>query len=223
MAAFLTERFPDWVSFGSSGGPTYRTSVIELLSGHEQRQKEWAYPRHMYDVGYGARRQDAMNMLINFYNTAGGRLRAFRYKDWAEYTSSSDPSVAITGTDQILYPAPTDGRTAYQLVKNYTIGAEAQIRLITRPVDDGTADGTVIVAVNGVNLGAGGYSVDFDTGVVTLAAAPAPGDVITAGFEFDVPVRFENDILSHAFESHDNLDAEVKVIEIREGPNVPLT
>ena len=214
MADFLTDRFPDWISFGSSGGPMFRTTVIEVMSGHEQRNKEWAYPRHMYDVGFGARRRSGMSELVNFYQAAMGRLNAFRYKDWVDFQSSSDPTVAILPTDQILYPFPTDGRVDYQLVKNYIIGTTTQIRLITRPVS-----GTVVAAVNGVPVGS---SVDLDTGVLTLGAAPGGGDTVTAGFEFDVPVRFENDILSAAYESHDNLDSDVKVVEIREGPNVPL-
>ena len=215
MAAFLDDRFPDWISFGSSGGPTYRTTVIEVLSGHEQRQKEWAYPRHMYNVGFGARRRGAMSTLVNFYNAASGRLKGFRYKDWVDFQSSSNPTITIAATDQVLYPFPTDGRTTYQLVKNYIIGSETQVRLITRPVS-----GTVVAAVNGVGVGS---SVDLATGVLTLTAAPAGGSTVTAGYEFDVPVRFETDILEAAYESHDNLDADVKVVEIREGPNAPLT
>ena len=41
----------------------------------------------------------------------------------------------------------------------------------------------------------GGWSVDTTTGVVTFATAPAEGVAITAGFAFDVPVRFADDRL----------------------------
>ena len=40
-----------------------------------------------------------------------------------------------------------------------------------------------------------GWSVDTTTGVVTFSAAPGAGVAITAGFEFDVPVRFDTDVL----------------------------
>jgi uncharacterized protein (TIGR02217 family) len=37
--------------------------------------------------------------------------------------------------------------------------------------------------------------IDTATGVVTFGTAPAAGIEITAGFEFDVPVRFDSDTL----------------------------
>ena len=41
----------------------------------------------------------------------------------------------------------------------------------------------------------GGFAVDVTTGEVTLAIAPPVGAAVTAGFEFDVPVRFDTDAL----------------------------
>ena len=40
-----------------------------------------------------------------------------------------------------------------------------------------------------------GWTVNTTTGLVTFAASPALGMAITAGFEFDVPVRFDTDTL----------------------------
>ena len=40
-----------------------------------------------------------------------------------------------------------------------------------------------------------GWTVDTTTGVVTFTAAPAGGVIVRAGFEFDVPVRFDTDKL----------------------------
>jgi uncharacterized protein (TIGR02217 family) len=42
---------------------------------------------------------------------------------------------------------------------------------------------------------AAGGAVDATTGIVTFGAAPSAGVAITAGFEFDVPVRFDSDAL----------------------------
>ena len=40
-----------------------------------------------------------------------------------------------------------------------------------------------------------GWTLDTTTGVVTFASAPGGGVIIRAGFEFDVPVRFDTDML----------------------------
>lgn len=210
MGAMMSERFPDCISFGSSGGPSYRTTAIELLSGHEQRNRDWAYPRHIYNVGFGAKTVEDMQELTEFFNAASGRFRSFRYKDWLDFSSAAYPDYTITPLDQLV--AVSDGSGVFQLLKNYTIGTDTQIRLITRPVQ-----GTVVVAVNGTPTGA---SVNYDTGVITVAAGA--GAVVTAGYEFDVPCRFESDALDSAFESHNNVSANLKVVEIREGPNAPL-
>lgn len=209
MAAFLTERFPDWISFGSSGGPSYRTTVIELLSGHEQRQKEWAYARHVYNVSFGARRVEGMSELLRFYQATSGRLKGFRYKDWLDYSSQSfpDPDTPITGAEQAQ--TLKDGND-YQLIKNYTAGGETQTRLITRIVP-----GTLLVEVGGVPTVPS--AINNNQGTFTVAGTP-----VTAGYEFDVPVRFETDFLDATFESHDNLDSNIKVVEIREGPYITL-
>ena len=50
------------------------------------------------------------------------------------------------------------------------------------------------IAIDGSEQ-ASGWSVDTATGLVTFNTAPASGVSITAGFEFDVPVRFDTDTL----------------------------
>ena len=67
------------------------------------------------------------------------------------------------------------------------------------------------VAVDGVEI-AEGVSVDAATGAVTFAAAPAAGALVTAGFEFDVPVRFDLDRLS----------VNLAAFEAGEIPSIPL-
>jgi uncharacterized protein (TIGR02217 family) len=54
--------------------------------------------------------------------------------------------------------------------------------------------GSVRAALGGVEQSSG-WSVDPTTGLVTLAAPPSSGVAVTAGFEFDVPVRFDSDTL----------------------------
>ena len=63
------------------------------------------------------------------------------------------------------------------------------MRSITKPVA-----GSVRVALGGVEQ-ASGWSVSTTTGLVTFATPPPLGVAVTAGFEFDVPVRFDSDAL----------------------------
>ena len=73
--------------------------------------------------------------------------------------------------------------------------------------------GSVVVAVDGEVVPA---EVDTSTGVVTLEAAPANGATVTAGFLFDVPVRFDADRIDVTLESFDaGRMAAVPLVELR--------
>jgi uncharacterized protein (TIGR02217 family) len=114
----------------------------------------------------------------------------------------------VTPIDQAL--GTGDGATtAFQLVKRYESGAQTWTRRIVKPVA-----GTVRVARAGVEA-TSGWSVDVATGVVTFAAAPA-GVLVTAGFEFDVPVRFDADRLDVTWDL-DRLGsiASIPLVEVR--------
>ena len=185
--AFHEIRFPDNISRGARGGPERRTQIVELASGDEERNASWANSRRRYDVAYGIRRADDLAAVVAFFEARNGRLYGFRYKDWADYKSSL-PSQAITATDQQI-AIGTGTATAFPLIKRYTSGAQTWIRTIAKP-----AAGTVRLALNGVEQ-MSGWSVDATTGSVTFAVAPGAGLTITAGFEFDVPVRFDTDML----------------------------
>jgi len=185
--AFHEVRFPDNISRGARGGPERRTQIIELASGDEERNASWANSRRRYDVAYGIRRADDLAAVVAFFEARNGRLYGFRFKDWADYKSCL-PSATPEATDQII--GTGDGSTtAFQLVKRYASGAQSWTRDITKPVA-----GTVRVAIDGTEQPSG-WSIDATTGIVTFDTAPAMGVAVTAGFEFDVPVRFDTDAL----------------------------
>ena len=185
--AFNEVRFPDDISRGARGGPERRTQIVELASGDEERNASWANSRRRYDAAYGIRRVDDLAAVVAFFEARNGRLHGFRWKDWADYKSCL-PSGAPAATDQAI--GTGDGATTtFQLVKSYVSGAQTWTRAITKPVV-----GTVLVAIDGVEQTTG-WSVDTTTGVVSFNTAPANGAAITAGFEFDVPVRFDTDTL----------------------------
>ncbi len=190
--AFHEIRFPDNISRGARGGPERRTQIVELASGDEERNASWANSRRRYDAAYGIRRADDLAVVVAFFEARNGRLYGFRWKDWGDYKSCL-PSGTPAETDQVI--GTGDGTaTAFQLVKAYTSGAQTWMRIITKPVA-----GTVSVALDGT-VQASGWSVDTTTGLVTFTTAPANGTAITAGFEFDVPVRFDTDQLDVTYD-----------------------
>ncbi|WP_028031304.1 DUF2460 domain-containing protein [Gemmobacter nectariphilus] len=185
--AFHEIRFPDGISRGAKGGPERRTRIVELASGDEERNASWANSRRRYDVSYGVRRADDLAAVVAFFEARNGRLHAFRFKDWSDYKSCL-PSAAPAATDQIIGTG-NGATTTFALTKTYTSGAQSWARAIQKPVA-----GTVSVSLNGVAQGSG-WSVNTTTGIVTFTVPPATGAVIRAGFEFDVPVRFDTDEL----------------------------
>ena len=185
--AFQEVRFPDNISRGARGGPERRTQIVELASGEEERNASWANSRRRYDVAYGIRRADDLAAVVAFFEARNGRLHGFRFRDWADYKSCL-PSQSPGATDQGI--GVGDGAaTTFQLVKHYASGSQTWARAIGKP-----EAGSVSIALDGVEQG-GGWSVDTTTGIVTFDAPPAAGVVITAGFTFDVPVRFDSDTL----------------------------
>lgn len=185
--AFHEIRFPDGISRGAKGGPERRTRIVELASGDEERNASWANSRRRYDVSYGVRRADDLAAVVAFFEARNGRLHAFRFKDWSDYKSCL-PSAVPGPTDQIIGTG-NGSTTTFALTKAYASGAQSWARAILKPVA-----GTVTVSLNGVAQGSG-WSVNTTTGIVTFTIPPTTGAVIRAGFEFDVPVRFDTDEL----------------------------
>ena len=128
----------------------------------------------------------AASQVVAFFEARNGRLHGFRFKDWGDH-KSCPPSQTLGPTDQVIGTGNGTSIT-FQLTKRYASGSHTWVRTITKPFA-----GTVLVAVDGAPL-ASGWSVDTTTGVVTFDTAPTAGVAITAGFEFDVPVRFDTDV-----------------------------
>jgi uncharacterized protein (TIGR02217 family) len=206
--AFHEIRFPTAIAFGSSGGPERKTEIVTLGSGFEERNAVWANSRRSYNVGYGVKTLDDIHTVIAFFEARMGRLYGFRFKDFADFKSCA-PGAATTPTDQAIGTG-NGTATAFQLVKTYTSGANSWTRTIAKPVS-----ATVRVAKAGVEQ-MSGWSVDTATGIVTFTSAPASGQAINAGYEFDVPVRFDSDALAINLESFNAGDIpHIPIVEIR--------
>lgn len=187
MDSFHEVRFPVAVSFGATGGPERRVEIVALTSGREKRNLRLARSRRHFDAGTGVRSLDDLYEIVAFFEARRGPYHGFRFRDPFDMKSCA-PGAATTPGDQHLRLG--DGITAaFQLVKHYGEGDDAYRRIIAKPVE-----GSVRVAVASVEQASpGAFDVDPATGVVTFApgAIPAPGAAVTAGFEFDVPARFD--------------------------------
>jgi uncharacterized protein (TIGR02217 family) len=201
--SFHEVRLPARLAFGSTGGVERRTEVVTLASGFERRSTPWAHGRRRYLVGAGVRSLDDAAALVAFFEARRGRLYGFRFRDFADFKSCA-PSGTISPIDQAL--GVGDGETTvFALAKAYGDLA----RPVTKPVD-----GTVRVAVDGVEVTA--VSVDATTGLVTFEDPPGEGAVLTAGFEFDTPVRFDADRIDVTLESFEaGRVVAVPLIELR--------
>ncbi|MGN7611887.1 DUF2460 domain-containing protein [Magnetococcales bacterium HHB-1] len=204
---FLDIRFPDSISKGSTGGPVYSTTINETASGREQRNINWQYPRHRYNAANGVKRRQHIDEILSFWHVVYGRGYGFRYRDPLDFKSCASFQ-APTFTDQVLGTG-NGSQKAFQLIKTYQFSGYQKQRLITKPVEN-----TVAVALNGVQQNSG-WSVDYSTGTLTFDSAPAEGSTITAGYQFDVPCRFEVDNLEILMQQWDINQAEIPIIEIR--------
>lgn len=185
VGGFHETRFPTNISHNSRGGPGFQTQIIELDSGHEQRVVRLSSPRRRYDVAYGVREQEDLTAIQTFFIARRGNAYGFRYKDWNDYTTAADHVSAPDDEDEIIGTGDA-AETQFQLIKRYVDGGVTRTRNLRKPVA-----GTVVVALDGVAQTEGvDFTVNTTTGIVTFGAAPGGAVVVTAGCEFDVPVRF---------------------------------
>jgi uncharacterized protein (TIGR02217 family) len=183
--------FPLDIALKSAGGPERRTDVVVLGSGREERNARWVHSRRRYDAGYGVKSFDALSQVVGFFEERRGRLYGFRWRDRLDHSSAA-PDAGIAPTDQAI--GTGDGAIAmFQLVKSYGSLFAPYQRSILKPVAS-----SVRVAVDGAEVAEGSaFTVDVTTGLVTFLSGhvPAAGAGVTAGFLFDVPVRFDTDYL----------------------------
>lgn len=208
--AFHEVRFPASLSFGSVGGPERRTEIVTLANGFEERNSPWLHSRRRYDAGLGLRSLNDVETLIAFFEARAGQLHGFRWKDWSDYKSCA-PLSTPTHEDQLI--GIGDGvTTVFQLQKTYLSGLQSYTRPIAKPVL-----GTVLIAVAGdPKVESLEFSVNVETGDVTFVLAPDLGTRVTAGFEFDVPVRFDADAIQTSVASFQAGEVpSVPVVEIR--------
>jgi len=204
---FIEERFPTGISYGSGGGPGFSTRVVESDAGDRQKIRRRSSARRRYAAAEAVKRLSDLVEIMEFYISVGGIANSFRFKDFFDFTTASDHTGTHTSTDVTI--GTGDGsETEFQLIKVYSLGSFTHTRTITKPVS-----GTVLASLDDVTTTA--FTVDTTTGKITFDSAPGLGVSIKAGFEFDVPVSFDDSIDDGIYLSMDQFE---------EGsiPDVPL-
>ena len=189
MTGFHEVQFPMRLAIGAIGGPERRTEIVTLASGKEVRNAKWSRSRRRWEIGSAITDLADLQDFLSFFEARQGRLYGFRFRDPLDY-SSARPGLPPAATDQIL--GQGDGaRTVFQLVKDYG----GQSRDNVKPVA-----GSVAVALNASAVSSG-WTLDPELGTIDFDVPPADGVTVTAGFEFDCPVRFESDYVSAVIEA----------------------
>jgi uncharacterized protein (TIGR02217 family) len=207
MSDFHEVRFPVDIARGARGGPERQTQIVTLASGREVRNSRWAHSRRRYDAGLGVRSLDALAQVVSFFEERRGRLHGFRWRDRLD-CKSCPPSQEPSADDQLI--GIGDGTTTtFQLCKSYGTGPQAYRRDIAKPVE-----GSVLLAVDGLVQPPDAFACELATGLVTFAAGriPAAGAAVSAGFSFDVPVRFDTDAI----------EVDLSAFEAGEIPRIPV-
>lgn len=215
-------RLPVDIERGVTGGPRFSTAVMELDSGHEQRNVNWADSKGHWDASYGLMSkfraglltETDLNRVLNFFYIVRGRAFSFRFKDFSDYEIGIEAG-STTGVDPQFLAFGDGATTAFQVFKRYTHGLFIFDRPITKLVEN-----TVRVYVEGVELAAVDFSVSIDTGIVTLDTAPAVTGGSGPDGEETVTIRAEFDV--HARLDIDDLVLSMELFNAGAAPNIPL-
>jgi uncharacterized protein (TIGR02217 family) len=190
MTGFHEVLFPLDVALSSRGGPRRQTSIVTTGSGREERNQRWLHSRRRYDAGYGIKSLSAIGAVLSFFEERRGMLYGFRWRDRGD-CRSGPPDAAPTPLDQTIGVGDGVAGT-FQLTKSYGSAFAPYTRDIKKPVA-----GSIRIAVDGLERPAPEFSLDHSAGLITFQTGyiPANGAVVTAGYVFDVPVRFDTDYL----------------------------
>jgi uncharacterized protein (TIGR02217 family) len=160
---------------GLRGKLMRRNSRVMTQDGSQRANIVWDATLRQWDFGFVPMTHAQWMEFVGLYENTDGGAFGFLMRD------PQDSHVAVT---EGVVTAITS--TTFQLWKKYTepVSSRTKTRKITRPVSTG-----LLVYVSGVSTA---YTLDADTGIVTIGSAPSAANVTWAG-DFYVPVHFQDD------------------------------
>jgi len=199
--SFLEIQFPTDISFNSVGGPGFSTEVVSFSGGTESRNQNWSRPIEKWNVAYGVKAEADVKTLLEFFMVCQGKAHGFRFKNYADFGVFTPPGSPIgIGTGTLA---------TFQLSKRYTFGGQNYDRKISKPVP-----GSDTMFWDGGNPQQV-WSIDYTTGIITFDPPPGFGKVVSAVFQFDVPMRFDTDELPVTLSTYKALSTAVPLVELK--------
>jgi len=193
---FIDVLFPLDIGKKSVCGIENMTNVTMNLSGKEFRKINLQTPRIVYDISDGIKSQKDIEQIVTFFRLCKGRFHSFRFKDWFDYEVQK----------QILKPIQ-GGSASYQFIKSYYVNEACVDRKINKIVKNNTK-----VYINNALQSENSYIVDHNSGVLNFPAPLASDDVVSVDFEFDIEMRFGNDLLNFSLSPEKNIP--IMLIEV---------
>lgn len=198
-----------------TGGLGFRTLVNESDSGVERRIIKFSRVRGRWDLASRLMRVREDNPTLradietiqNLHAVQEGRAHGFRFRHEGDF-EIGDPDNPTT--DNQFLADGDDATTQFQVFKRYTFGSVNYDRPILKLVS-----GTYHVLIDNVEQTEGGgsdYTIDINTGVITLNSALASGTQLQIATEYDVPVRFDIDLL----------DIDYDLARLGQIPSIPI-
>jgi uncharacterized protein (TIGR02217 family) len=174
---FINARLPQEVEINAVRREREAVEIVRTDGGHEVRNARHSQGTFEYEVGFptGGYDSEITNEVYAMWRASRGGLYAFRFRDWDTKNNTLTDEIIGTG----------DGTTTlFPITQTHTVGGVSSVRRITRPVSP------FVVKRDGVVAGSG-YSINYDTGVLTFSSAPSLDVVVSVSGVFDIPVRFD--------------------------------
>lgn len=159
--AFLEERFPENINYGSGFSDEHSVNIVSTVGGDEFRSLRHPYLQSSLDVDFTRQRDDVISQIIALNRRANGTYRGFRVKNFLDFSTNNFRGVP-TAFDQ---PMVSLGSGQYQITRWYGTSTDplASRRRIRKPVS-----ATGLVGVSGAVHSPSLYTIDYTTGIVTF-------------------------------------------------------
>lgn len=174
-SVFLSDQV---IAAGVRGKLRRKNSRVTTDNGQEFINVAWTQSLREFEVGFVPMPRASWQAIESLFEVTEGGAYGFLMSDPKDMVCSTGTVVGLTST-------------TFQLYKKYTDSGSGlfKTRKITRPK---AAD--FVVMVSGTPLSGGSFTLNADTGVVTIPSAPSAATVTWTG-HFYVPVHFQSDTI----------------------------
>lgn len=175
--SFINQRLPQQVEIGAVRRVRAFHDVVKTDGGFEVRNARHAWDSFEYEISFavGEFEDSVISEVYDFVMASRVGLIPFRFRDWD--TKNNTLTAEVIGTGDTV-------EDTFQIKKTWTVGGISSVRNITRPVSP------MSVYLNAV-LQSSGYTIDYDTGIITFTSPPGSGVAISVTGNYDIPVRFD--------------------------------